>query len=214
MQPYIVRQGEHLAAIAARRGFDPDEVWQAPENEALRGRRPGAEMLAPGDVLYVPRQPPPAQALAARTTNRFMGRQITVPIRVTLSFDDAPLANEACVIEGVHAATVLETQTDGAGLLAFEAPAHLASVRVRIPGRELTLDLRVGDLDPPDERSGVAQRLAHIGYLSAADLALAERHRQPRVDTALRRFQSDRGLDASGGLDAETTRALVQAAGR
>ena len=212
MEPYIVRQGEHLTAIAARRGFAPDDVWQAPENAALRRRRADYDRLAPGDVIHVPRQPPPAHELAARRTNRFRGRCLNVPVRLSLSFDDEPLANEVCVVEGLQ--PELETRTDGAGVLAFDAPAHLASVRVRLPDRDLTLDVRVGDLDPPDERSGVAQRLAHLGYLTAGDLSLAERYRQPRVETALRRFQKDRGMEPSGEIDTDTARALERAAGR
>jgi hypothetical protein len=41
-------------AIAQSRGLKPDDIWQHPSNKSLREKRQNAELLAPGDVLYVP----------------------------------------------------------------------------------------------------------------------------------------------------------------
>ena len=55
MRPYVVRQGEHLAGIAARYGFDPQPVWEHEANSELREQRRDPQILAPGDLLYIPR---------------------------------------------------------------------------------------------------------------------------------------------------------------
>ena len=52
--PYVVRQGDHLRSIAFSRGLDPDAVWQGDANSTLRKQRPNPDLLAPGDVLFLP----------------------------------------------------------------------------------------------------------------------------------------------------------------
>jgi hypothetical protein len=39
MEPYVVRQGDHLKGIAAARGFDADDVWNDPANAELKALR-------------------------------------------------------------------------------------------------------------------------------------------------------------------------------
>jgi hypothetical protein len=54
--PYVVRQGDHLAKVAVRMGFDADRVWNSDKNASLRERRPDRNMLCAGDILYVLRR--------------------------------------------------------------------------------------------------------------------------------------------------------------
>jgi hypothetical protein len=35
MQPYVIKQGDHLAALAYKFGFDADTAWQDPSNAQL-----------------------------------------------------------------------------------------------------------------------------------------------------------------------------------
>ena len=49
MEPYVVRQGDYLTALAHARGADPNQIWNAPENAKLRELRKNRAILAPGD---------------------------------------------------------------------------------------------------------------------------------------------------------------------
>jgi hypothetical protein len=63
--------------------------------------------------------------------------------------------------------------------------------------------VRVGGLDPIEERSGVVQRLSNLGYLPKTPEVPAA-----YVAQALRRFQRDHDLEPTGELDAKTKDAL------
>lgn len=52
--PYIARDGDALSELLYRRGADPDRVWNAPQNAALKASRCHIDMLHPCDVIYVP----------------------------------------------------------------------------------------------------------------------------------------------------------------
>jgi hypothetical protein len=54
MYPYVIKQGDYLAKIAHRFGFDAIAVWNDETNATLRTVRPNPNILYPGDVLYVP----------------------------------------------------------------------------------------------------------------------------------------------------------------
>ena len=58
MRPYVVRQGDYLTGLADRHGFDPKQVWEDQRNAELRAERPSPEVLAPGDIVFLPEHPP------------------------------------------------------------------------------------------------------------------------------------------------------------
>lgn len=54
MRPYIVRQGDYVTKIAMLVGCDEDEVWAHEKNQELKEKGRTKEILAPGDVLFIP----------------------------------------------------------------------------------------------------------------------------------------------------------------
>ena len=54
MQPYVIRQGDFLAKLAHRFGFDADTVWNDAANTKLGDARTDPNILAPTDILYIP----------------------------------------------------------------------------------------------------------------------------------------------------------------
>ncbi len=61
MEPYVIRQGDTLATLAYRFGFDADVVWNDPKNDDLRKLQSAPNILKPTDILYIPeraRAPP------------------------------------------------------------------------------------------------------------------------------------------------------------
>lgn len=215
MRPYIVRQGDHLASIAARHGFDADEVWNHDRNRDLRERRDGPQVLAPGDLLYVPEREPELHDLTPQSTNRFTASFPTVRVNLVLDTGNGRAANEPYRVEGMGPPQ--EGQSDGEGKVELDVPVHLSHVRLVLPNLHQSVVLRIGHLDPPTHDSGVAQRLRSLGYLPPRDLlpprSMTQRDRDAELARAVARFQRDQGLEESGEVDARTRDALREAHG-
>jgi hypothetical protein len=211
MRPYVIRRGDHVTAIAHRVGSRADEIWQHPRNEALRGRRADRDVLAPGDVLFVPEPRRERHPLTPQAANRMVARVPRVNLAIT--FRDAAgeaLANEPFVVHGGPTPPPRGT-TDGAGVARFSVPVHTREVHLVLEQRGASFVVAVGDLDPADERSGARQRLEQLGFPCGAHGA------GPCDEATLRRavvaFQRSRDLPPTGELDARTSEALREAHG-
>src|SRR5689334_5834792 len=101
MRPHFVRQGEYLARIAHRVGVDAGAIWEHPRNETLRSQRTDREVLAPGDVLYVPEPTPTEQPISSGGQHRYRGRVPQVTVDVILQLGAEGLANEPYEILGL-----------------------------------------------------------------------------------------------------------------
>ncbi|MFT3764753.1 MAG: peptidoglycan-binding protein [Minicystis sp.] len=207
MPYYVVRQGDHLARIAYRFGASPDDIWNARQNERLKALRGDGHILAPGDLLFVPRrrETPPSD-LAVGSANAFTAEVPKTRVEMTLKLGDEPLKNEAFrVIEAPSASG----QTDANGKLSFEVPVTLRRARLHLTGKGLVLPLVIGGLDPLHEVTGAQTRLLHLGhYHGPVDGRLSS-----ATQAGLRSFQRAQGLVPSGVLDASTLDALREAYG-
>jgi hypothetical protein len=54
IRSYVVKQGDYLTKLAFTMGFTAADVWSDPKNADLKAARPDPDILAPGDVLYIP----------------------------------------------------------------------------------------------------------------------------------------------------------------
>lgn len=212
MRPYVIRQGDYLTRLAHRMGFDADAVWNDAANRELRERRPNREILHPGDVLRVP-SPPPGGGLdlSSSTGNTYRARVPRIDVRVTLHDDaGAALASKAFVVHGMGAPH--RGTTDGAGLVALQVPLHVPEIELVLEETGRSYRLLIGAMDPIHERSGVAKRLTHLGYVSPFDLA-PEGVPASALHRAISAFQTARSLPATGEIDDATRDALVAAHG-
>lgn len=212
MRPHVIRQGEYLTALAHRLGFDADAVWNDDKNRELRERRPSRDILQPGDILTVPVPVPGAGlALSPHTGNTYRARIPSVEVRVILrDIARHPLSGKAFEVRGAgppHHGT-----TDGDGLAAFRVPIHIREVSLTLVEAGRTFAVRIGDLDPLTERTGVEKRLQHLGYLSPPGAERDPDH-EATVARAIGRFQSASGLPVTGAVDDATRDALRSAHG-
>lgn len=219
MRAHVVERGQDVASLAARLGFLADEVWSHEDNRALRELRGDAGVLAAGDVLYLPDEPPRAERLTPRSTNRFEASLPAVRLRVTLTTGTPePLCDEPYELEGLFAnGKPRRGRTSAEGVLDEWIPGHVREVRVFLPRKRARTVLALGRLAPLATREGLVQRLEHLGYLLPRglfpELAWREGQREHEVARALAAFQRDQGLADSGALDEATTAALVRAHG-
>lgn len=201
MFPYVVRAGDHLQRLAFRFGFDAEEVWQDPKNEALRRVRGDGNILEPGDIIYVPQRPDASRSLEAGQSNTYLVNVPTVTVTVVFLWKGRPLANAAY---SVRELPDLEGKTtDGSGTLTAEVPVTYRSITVDFKEPLLTQILRIGHLDPVSSRGGIWQRLANLGHLRTIDTH-AGKPNEAELRVALRRFQWANGLPITGVADEET----------
>lgn len=206
MRTWVVRQGDHLAKVAARFGVAPDDIWALPQNRELKERR-DPNILAPGDVLRIPDRPDTAVRYGANRDNRFRVEVPTVPLNVTFAKFSEPLKNEDYEVHGMG--RVVKGKTDGEGKATIQVRADVDAVEVRFAAHELSFTLQIGHLDPIDTELGVAQRLARLRYLYIPRGATGPRLRA-RIARALALFQRDEGIAVTGLRDEPTRSRLIE----
>lgn len=183
-----IEPGDTLISVAAEHGFlDAEEVWQAPENAALRAERK-PDLLAPGDQLFVPdRQPRTVQVQTGQRKTAVVDR---TPAKLRLILRDAlgePRANQPCTIEVDGVAHDLTT--DGTGLVEVDIPPTARDAVLRVGGEQHAL--AIGYLGPASTQAGAVARLRNLGYLVVDDDERATR-------LAVELFQADHKLAIDG----------------
>lgn len=194
---YTVEEGDCISSIARRFGCFPDAIWRHSANTELRRLRGNPDVLAPGDVVYIPDAQIKQFAGDTDRRHRFRRRGVPARLRLRLVVDDEPVADEPfeLVIDGGR---VVHGRTDGDGRIDVPVPPEARSGRLVVGEGDEALGyrLRLGHLDPVDSEQGLRSRLENCGYPGA-------------LEDALRRFQRDHDLAETGVADAATVRALV-----
>lgn len=208
MKPYVVKQGDYLARIAFARGFDADKVWADPKNAELRALRKSPDILYPGDILHVPDAAPQGLPLNSGTTNSYCLSIPKVTLSVRFVIGEAPLASETFVIHGLGAPQ--SGTTDKNGSITIAAPVRVREVTVAFPNRGVQYPVRIGEMDPIEESSGVRKRLEHLGYCAPFD-GESEEDAEDTIRFAIKAFQTAKSLPATGVMDAATTSELLAA---
>lgn len=201
-KPHVVQQGEHVRKLAFRCGSTPDEVWGHAKNAELKEKRTSFDQLAPGDVIHLPADRAVGLALQQGSSNRYRATVEKVSLDLVLQATGRTFANEPFEVHGTGAAQPLPGTTDGAGCAHFEVPVWVREVLVKLTARGHEFPILIGDLDPVEEDSGVAQRLRQLGYLThdGDEEALIE---------ATSRFQCAQGMKPTGEIDQATRDALA-----
>lgn len=206
MKPYVVIQGDHLAKIAFNLGVDPDETWNHPHNTELRARRE-PNLLAPGDILYVPTSRRQGLAFSQGATNRYRATVTLAPLRIAFQAAGKAIADEPFEVRGLG--SPLTGTTDGAGVLCIEVPVHVREIDIHFTRLDLVFPVLIGDMDPVDELSGIRKRLEQLGYYRGFETIETD----VRDRLAIESFQRRSGIEPTGKFDEATKKALVDVYG-
>lgn len=211
-KPYVIQPGDTLLTIALWHEVEPERIWEHEKNAELKSRR-DPEILAPGEVLYIPPPEPPTLQVSPQATNRFRARVPKVQVHLAFAAETGPLASEPYVVLGL--AEPLEGRLDDAGEVTLEVPATTRRLTLTFPERDIEHDIAIGHLDPVDRPSGLRARLLHrsflpIGQDSPDPYVFPTRE---SLETTLRAFQRAYGLEPTGMLDPQTAKALTDAHG-
>jgi N-acetylmuramoyl-L-alanine amidase len=196
MQPYVVKQGDYLAALAHRFGFDADTVWNDDKNADLRKLRPDPNILWPTDVLYIPDQvdaEPATHQLETGTTNTFLSDAPTVPIEIRVK--DPAFASQDYTVPELPQLAGLTTTADGTAT--FAVPVTLPACTMRFTASGKTFTFNVGHLDPINQLSGVFQRLQSLGHIHP-DAQLPDPPDMDMIRAALRALRAAQSSSSTG----------------
>lgn len=201
---YTVREGDGISKIAYREGFFAPTIWEHPENSELRRRRAHPDILAPGDVVYVPEKQ--QKTVRCATGRRHVFRRRGVPARFSIQLldDGCPIADHEYTL--TIGDTVLTGITDANGYVVQFVPPDAGRGELALGPDRKPLQLEFGGLEPITGIRGVQQRLNNLGFGCGPADGLAG----DRLEAALRRFQIRLGLPATGAMDSETTDALAE----
>jgi len=206
MKPYVVKQGDFFSKLAYTLGFDADAVWNDPKNADLCKLRPDRDMLAPGDLVYVPNPDPQTLALTGQSSNDYQAEVPSLTLTVILrDGDQQVLADEPYVLEGLGGDPI-KGKSGADGSVLITATVLIREVTILLPNRCLSQAVLIGDLDPLEEDSGVRMRLAQLGYLahgwdSTDDI--------DDVRAAIEAFHIASGLPNPTGVMDDATRAAL-----
>lgn len=211
---HIVAQGDCISSIAVAHGMKPQDLWDAPQNEALRQARPHGHALAPRDVVVIP------DLVEARFDGKALDRKHKfvrkgIPERLELVLHDEdgkPRADLDYSLE-LPDESVLEGKTDAAGMIVVDLDPRVRRATLHLGPPELAEShvLRLGGVDPVSTPSGLQHRLHNLGYACGAgsDGGSSE-ELDEAVRDALAAFQSDAGLEVTGELCDRTKAALEE----
>lgn len=168
MPIYIVKQGDCLWNIACAHGFSHwKPIYDHPENNKFRKKRPDPNILFPGDKLFIPKYEPKSVDASSDSKHSFVTkRQKTF---LNIKFEEEPgepmKGDYVLVVEGVEYKGAL----NGEGRLSerISADAKQGKLRIVTEGISeedaLRWELLIGSLDPLETLSGVQGRLWNLG---------------------------------------------------
>lgn len=205
-EDHVVSAGEHLARIAALRGFRSyAPLWNDPANEALRRQRTNPNILAVGDHAHVPN--PELREVDRATEKRHRFRAELHPLVVRLGFlhwNGRPVepGPTPVSVDGKDVPFVAS-----AGRIEFPVDVRADRCLVGISDGELLM--RVGFLQPADTVAGFRDRLTNLGY----DAGESDKASDLQLRSAVEEFQCDHELVVDGKCGPKTQKALVHAHG-
>jgi hypothetical protein len=206
MASHTVKQGEHLASIAAKYGFQNYQtIWNDGGNSALRANRPNPHVLMPGDVVQIPDKQDKNEKCATGKTHVFKLSRKQIKFRLVIrDFDNQPVPKLPCQLT-LGGATYSLT-SNGDGLVEQGIGSDAVDGVLKIPSMGIERAVHVGHLDPSQEDSGWAARLRNLGYWHEAEAS----DNTARQTNAVEEFQCDHGLNVTGILDSATKAKLEE----
>jgi len=217
MRSYKVKHGDCLAKIASDFGFaDLCEIYDHPANAEYKKKRPNPHVIKAGDQFVIPdKKAPKVFQCETGQEHTFVMKRPTCHLILHVNDGVRPFANQRYILTA--GAQQLTGSTDSTGLVSQPVPPSARSAELYFPDRDVTFDVKLGDLDPISEVSGLRQRLENLGFGSDDRSGFeldgeddeAEEAGSATIE-AMRRFQVEYRLEATGEPNAETVARLTE----
>ena len=198
--------GETTSSLAKKKGFFWRTIWEHPENAGLRAKRKDPNVLFEKDDIFIPDRVTKKVSKGTEAQHVFRRKGEPSKIKMQMLQLGKPRANEEYILEIDGKQT--PGKTDGDGKLEHFIPGDAKSGKLIFKGGKEVHHLRLGNLDPLDQISGVQQRLNNLGYNCGGEMGkFGEKTKE-----ALKKFQADQKLNVSGEPDAATKAKLQELA--
>jgi hypothetical protein len=207
----VAKDGDCVLSIAKAAGFaDWHKVYDAPENESLRKKRPDPSTLCAGDRVFIPDFEALTVTLHAAGAYTIHTKSILAEVDLCLNDPSgnpyAKLSWELKVKDRLYKGT-----TDAEGTVKQKVPADALEGVLTLyldakKKKKKTWTIDIGGIAPINTDAGVQGRLSNLGYDCGAD----EKGKLGKgTEGAIHNFQNDHGLEPTGKLD-DATRAKIQ----
>jgi hypothetical protein len=206
-EDYTVQAGDCMSSIAYSHGFFWRTLWSLPQNAALKTKRKNPNVLMTGDIVHMPDLTVKQESGATEQTHQFMLKGVPEVLNMKLlDSNHQPRANVNYIITIEGKSRRGKTDPGGnikesippdarTGKLVIDAPPDGSG----IPSTQ-TMILKLGNLNPLSEVSGLKARLANLGlYKGPNDEKLDDATKQ-----AISAFQKKKGLPVTGIADDAT----------
>jgi hypothetical protein len=205
-----VGENESTSSLAKRFGFYWKTIRDHGENAELYQKRKDPNVLAANDQIFIPKLEPKKVSVGTESEHVFVRKGEPTEIKCKFLELGEPRKNAPYifVVNGVSKSG----QTDGDGVLKQFVPGDAKKAMIYFKDGTEIHNLRIGSLDPHDLATGIVQRLNNCGFKFSASMpkgmSAKEAFDEGKVGNkgvrALKNFQAQNGLEASGKLDDAT----------
>jgi hypothetical protein len=170
----------------------------------LKAKRKDPNVLMPGDQLFIPDKQLREELRPTNQRHEFILKRTEVRLRMVLEdIFENPVAGASCVLT-VEGETI-HLSTDGEGKIDEAIPPTAHNATLLIQDHQTALNnfqilIKIGNLDPVEERSGQVARLNNLGYFAGDPARDAEDQddAETRFRSAVEEFQCDFALQVDG----------------
>lgn len=201
---YTVKQGDCISSIAFEHGFFADTIRNHPNNAELKKKRKDLNILMPGDIVFVPDKQIKEVSEPTNQVYKFKCKNTPEKFKLQLLLHGEPRANEdyELEIEGLK----FEGKTDSQGRLEHFIPPDAKKGKMILSNGAEIQELRLGNLNPSDEITGVQGRLRNLGlYFGPIDGKMSD-----ELEEAIQEYQFTKNIEPDGKLTQTTIDALKQ----
>jgi len=202
---YTVQEGDYVARLAAQAGLASYRtIWDHPNNAQLKAKRKAPDVLFPGDQIFIPDKGTRVEPRPTEQRHKFKAKRTEVRLRMTVEdIFEKPVAQAQCVL--VVDGKTLSVTTDDDGKIDEKISPMAQNATLIIQDHQTALNnfeiaIKIGNLDPVEERSGQVARLNNLGYFAGdpAKDAGDDDDAEARFRSAVEEFQCDFGLQVDG----------------
>ena len=205
-----VGSNESTSSLAKKKGFYWRTIWEHGENAGLRAKRKDPNVLSADDEIFIPEKQEKVVSKGAESEHVFKRKGEPTKIKMQLLELGEPRKDADYIFE--CAGKLVNGKTDANGILEQFVPGDAKSAKLYFKEGKEVHGLRIGSLDPHDLASGIIQRLNNCGFKFSANvkpgMSAKEAFDEGKVGNkgvrALKNFQAQNGLEATGKLDDAT----------
>ena len=199
-----VGEGESTSSLAQKNGFFWRTIWEHGANAELKSLRKDPNVLFADDEIFIPEKQFKDLSKPTDQMHKFKRKGEPCKLKVQLMKAGKPRKNEKYVLN--LDGKLIDGTTDGDGEFEHFIPGDSRSALLMLRNGQEVIPLRLGDLDPCDQATGIQQRLNNLGFdCGSEDGEIGDASKE-----AIKKFQEAYKLEVTGQADDATKNKLKE----